>query len=138
MPGKEISHFGVVKEITPEKISVEIVSESACGACSAAGVCSAAEAKKKEISLPASAYGNLSVGDRVEVVLKPSMGVKAVVLAYVLPLAVLIPAVVALSYTGISELLVGLAGICGAGLYYGILFFFKDKLSKEYVFELRK
>ena len=66
------------------------------------------------------------------------MGVKAVVLAYVLPLAVLIPAVVALSYTGISELLVGLAGICGVGLYYGILFFFKDKLSKEYVFELRK
>ena len=134
----EISHIGVVKEITSEKISVEIISESACGSCSAAGLCSAAEAKKKEIVVTAGPFDNYSVGEQVKVVLRQSMGLKAVLLAYVLPLIILMALVVSLSYTGIGELATGLIGICGVLLYFAILYFFRRRLAREYVFEIKK
>ena len=111
----EISHIGVVKEITSEKISVEIISESACGSCSAAGLCSAAEAKKKEIVVTDGSFDNYSVGEQVKVVLRQSMGLKAVL-----------------------ELATGLIGICGVLLYFAILYFFRRRLAREYVFEIKK
>ena len=43
----EISHRGKVVSITPEITRVEIVSESACGACHAKGLCSLGDAKVK-------------------------------------------------------------------------------------------
>lgn len=138
MSAGEISHIGVVKEITSENISVEIISESACGSCSVAGLCSAAEAKKKEIVVTAGPFDNYSVGEQVKVVLRQSMGLKAVLLAYVLPLIILMALVVSLSYTGIGELATGLIGICGVLLYFAILYFFRRRLAREYVFEIKK
>ena len=48
----EISHRGKVVSITPEITRVEIVSESACGACHAKGLCSLGDAKVKVVEQP--------------------------------------------------------------------------------------
>lgn len=138
MPAGEISHIGVIKGITPENISVEIVSESACGSCGAAGLCSAAEARKKIIDVRRFSSEKYEEGEKVNVVLRQTMGTRAVILAYVIPLVILMIAVVALSYTGLSELVTGFIGIGGVALYYTVLYFFRKTLSKEYVFEIKK
>lgn len=88
--------------------------------------------------MTAGPFDNYSVGEQVKVVLRQSIGLKAVLLAYVLPLIILMALVVSLSYTGIGELATGLIGICGVLLYFTILYFFRRRLAREYVFEIKK
>ena len=47
MAKNEISHKGVIKSVTPELTTVEIVSTSACAECHAKGMCGMAESKVK-------------------------------------------------------------------------------------------
>ena len=77
MAKNEISHKGVIKSVTPELTTVEIVSTSACAECHAKGMCGMAESKVKEISVPTDPYSDYSPGDEVQVMLKKSMGLNA-------------------------------------------------------------
>ena len=63
----EISHRGRVLSVTPEVTTVEIISESACGACHAKGFCSLGESKVKRIEVPTSGWSDFRPGDEVEV-----------------------------------------------------------------------
>lgn len=132
----EISHSGKIVEITPQQMVVEIVSESACSSCHASALCGMAEIKHKKIELPAQV--GYSIGEEVWVNLKKTMGMKAVWLAYVLPLLVLIAGVLLFSALGMAELLCGLASLALVALYYLIIFLFRNKLKNEYTFYIKK
>ena len=71
-----VSHKGRVTAVTPQLTTVEIVSESACSACHAKGLCSLGEQQTKIVEVPTSGWDMLSPGDEVEVLLKASMGHK--------------------------------------------------------------
>jgi len=137
MASENISHTGKIVGIDPQFTTVEIISESACSACHAAGLCGVSEATTKAIQLPTT-LGNWSVGQEVEVVLKRSMGFKAVWLAYVIPLLVLIAVLLVLVQLGVKELVAGLIAIAATALYYLILWLFKDKLANEYSFYIKE
>lgn len=133
-----VSHRGRIIGITPETTSVEIISESACSACHAAGLCGLAEAKAKVIEVPTVGWGKLhSVGDEVEVVLKASMGHKAVWIAYVVPLFVLVGALLGLVSAGVGEVVAGLSAIGAVAVYYGIVYLLRDTLRNEYIFTIK-
>ena len=134
---QEISHEGRIISITPEFTTVEILSESACASCHAASLCGMSEAKRKEIELPTT-LGDWEVGQTVLVNLKRSMGIKAVWLAYVLPLVVLVACIILLSGTGRGELFTGLVSIAAVAVYFLILFLFRDRLRHEYSFYIKK
>lgn len=139
MAGKEeITHPGKILEITPSQILVEIEARSACAACHASGLCGLSDSEQKIISVPASFRDNYSVGEEVDVVLKASMGHKAVWLAYCIPLVVLITVIFTALKSGMSELAAALLGICGAALYYFVLWLKRDRLRTEYSFIIRK
>ena len=133
----EISHRGRIVSVTPEETVVQIVSESACAACHAKGLCSLGDATVKEVSLPTRGWDNYRVGDEVSVVLRASMGHKAVWLAYVVPLLVLVAALLGTLAAGGSELLAGLAAIGAVGLYYGVIWLLRDRLRKDYIFNIK-
>lgn len=135
---EEVTHSGKIVDINPQFTSVEIVSESACSSCHAAGLCGISEYTKKAIQVPTSAWEDYKVGDDVEVVLKASMGHKAVWLAYVLPLVVMVAGLLVSLGAGASELLSGAVSILAAALYYIVLWLFRDRLRNEYVFTLKK
>ena len=135
---EEVTHSGKIVDINPQFTSVEIVSESACSSCHAAGLCGISEYTKKAIQVPTSAWEDYKVGDDVEVVLKASMGHKAVWLAYVLPLVVMVAGLLVSLGVGASELLSGAVSILAAVLYYIVLWLFRDRLRNEYVFTLKK
>lgn len=116
---------------------MRIISESACGACHAKGLCSAAESVVKEVQVPTSATPLRKVGDKVEVVMRATMGHKAVALAYLAPLVLLIAAIVALSALGLEEFWVGLGAIAAVALYYLILWFMRSSLRNSYEFKIR-
>ena len=85
-----ISHKGKVISSGQGIISVEIVSESACSACHAAGLCGMSESRKKIVEVPAVHGRDFSVGQEVEVCLAPKTGLKAVLLSYVIPAMILL------------------------------------------------
>lgn len=85
---EEVSHRGRVLSVDAEKIRVEIISSSACTSCHAAGLCSMSEAVKKIVDVPAFGNSGYAPGDEVELVLTASMGMKAVLAAYAVPLVI--------------------------------------------------
>ena len=133
----EISHIGKIVAIDADFITVEIVAESACASCHAAGMCGTADATHKAITVPAT-MGNWTVGQEVHVLLKRSMGFKAVWLAYAIPLAVLLAVLLGLNAAGMSELASGLIAIAAVAIYYLVLLLFRDKLRNEYSFYIKE
>ena len=69
MAKNEVSHKGIVKSVTPELTTVEILSLSACAECHAKGMCGIADSEIKEISVPTDPYSDHKPGDEVEVML---------------------------------------------------------------------
>lgn len=136
MVEEEISHSGRVVDITPAEIMVEIVSESACSSCHAASMCGMSEIKKKQISVPA--VPGYEVGEEVWVNLKRSMGLKAVWVAYVMPLILLVADILTTSALGAGEVLCGVSALAVVGIYFLLIYLFRNKLKNEYTFYIKK
>ncbi|MBQ8061560.1 MAG: SoxR reducing system RseC family protein [Bacteroidales bacterium] len=132
-----ISHKGRVVSVDQGKINVEIVSESACAACHAAGLCGMSESRKKIVEVPAPRGREFAVGQEVEVCLAPKTGLKAVLLSYVLPVMILLFLILSLPLIGLGELAGGLVAIGGVAVYYLILYFCKGRLAEGYEFFIR-
>ena len=133
----EITHRGRIVSITPEFTTVEIVSESACAACHAKGLCSLGDSKVKQVEVPTRGWDNYTVGQEVSVVLRATMGHKAVWLAYVVPLLVMVAALLGILSAGGSELAAGLGAIGAVAAYYAVIWLLRDRLRKEYVFNIK-
>ena len=132
----EISHAGRIIDITPSVTTVEIVSESACSACHAKGLCGVSESKTKTVQVPTRGWDSFKVGDEVSVVLKASMGHKAVWIAYVAPLAVLMAVILGASGLGMGELASGLTALGAVAAYYFVVWLFRARLKSEYIFNI--
>ena len=133
----EIKHKARVIEMTPEFTTVEVLVSSACAECHAKGLCGMSEVQEKVISLPTDPYAAYNVGDQVELCTKMSMGMKAVWLSYVIPLAVLMILILSLSVVFESEALVGLVSVGGVALYYFVIWLLRGRLNNEFVFYIK-
>ena len=134
---EQVMHTGQVVSMTPKTTTVQIVSHSACSECHAAGLCGLSEFTEKAVEVPTGPYATYGVGDEVQVVLKASMGFKAVWIAYFLPLVVLLAVALGLIALGVPEVVAGLAGIGAVALYYLGVWLLRDRLRNEYVFTIQ-
>ena len=134
---EQITHKGRIVAIDPDITTIEIIAESACASCHAKGLCGLGEEKVKQIQVRTSAWTPRQVGDEVEVVLKKSMGYKAVFIAYGLSLVVLFAALMLLGALGVGELWAGLGALGAVAVCYFVLFLFRNKISKDYSFFLK-
>ena len=133
----EIRHSGKVLEMTPDFTTVQIMVSSACSSCHAKGLCGMSEEEEKVIMVPTDPYAEYNVGDEVQVYTKMTMGLKAVWISYVIPLAVLMILILSLSPVIANELMLGLAALAGVALYYFGIWLFRDRLSNEFVFYIK-
>lgn len=130
-----IRHDGRVIAVNGDEVRVQIVQADACSACRAKKMCMSAESQTKEMVVQA--LEPLAEGDEVEVMIYPRAGWKAVLLAYILPFAVLAGAVAVLS-RWLSETVAGTVALCAVGVYYLGLGCFRGKLQREFRFTARK
>ena len=133
---EQVSHKGRVVRMTPQSTVVAIEQHAACSSCHAAGLCGMADVAEKAVEVPADPYASYRVGDEVEVVLKATMGMKAVWLAYFIPLLVLLAVILLLVALGVGEVAAGLAGIGAIAVYYFLLWLLRNRLRNEYVFTI--
>lgn len=134
-----IEHSGVVERTDPETVHVRITSRSACGTCKAREACGLAEAQEKIVAVKTHDAAMYAVGDAVMVGVRRSAGMRAVVLAYVGALAVLL-AVLAGTIAGLgwSEGVGALAAIAGVGVYYFALWLLRAKIEHTIQFTITK
>ncbi|MCF0164002.1 MAG: SoxR reducing system RseC family protein [Bacteroidales bacterium] len=144
MAGRNINrveHEGVVKEVGENVIKVEIVSKSACSACHAKSMCSMSDQKEKIIEIPYSIESlvqDIKQGDKVNVVLQSSLGLKAVFISYVIPLIILMILIVTLPKVGLDELMTGVCSLAGVAVYYLFVLMFRNKLERIFTFSIEK
>ena len=132
-----VEHEGRIVGISEDYINVEIVNKSACAACHAKAVCAASDQSIKYIEIPHSIdtlARDYKVGDEVNVVMKSSLDLKAIWIAYVIPLIVLVSGVLVLSAFHLPELYVGAGALGLIAVYYLGVFLFRNKLSKIFTF----
>lgn len=134
---EEVAHKGKVVKMTPQVTTVAILQHGACSQCHAAGLCGMSDLAEKIVEVPTDPYAFYGVGDEVEVLLKASMGMKAVWLAYFIPLLVLLAVVLTLSALQVGEVATGISALVAVGLYYLLLYLFRDTLKNEYIFTIK-
>ena len=86
---ESINHTGFVEKIDGDTVFVRITQQSACSGCHAQSMCSASEKKDKIIEVP-DRSGRFSVNEEVIICGQNSMGLQAVLLAFVIPLVIVI------------------------------------------------
>ena len=133
-----VEHRGKVIEVLPHQVSVEILQQSACATCHAKSACMASDQEVKVVQVEPEFGVTDDIGEEVKVLLSQILGFKAVVFSYLIPLAILMILLLALPPVLHSDLWVGLACIGGIALYYLVLWMFKNRLKKEFVFTIEK
>lgn len=137
MTKNTIKHLGIVENIQGSHLSVRIVQTSACAACSAKGHCSSADSKEKIIDITDSGSYPYQVGEKVMVVGEMSMGVKAVVLAFILPFLLLVVSLFLFMAWLENELYSALLSLAVLVPYYFILWLNKTRLKQNFSFTIK-
>lgn len=132
-----IRHEGVVVSVTGKTAHIVISQASACQACKAQSMCMSSDSKEKEMD--ALMLEPMQVGDKVEVEVKGHLAWRAVLLAYLLPFAIMmLVMLVLLKATALSEPVVGTVSLSSIALYYIILGIFNKRLRRHFTFTARK
>ncbi len=131
-----IEHEGIVTEVSPQLIKVRIVNESACASCHAKGACTAADLQDKIIDIYQS-ESEVQTGQRVMVLGKKSLAPKAVLLAYVYPILIMLAVLIITFYVANNELLAGGLTLAALVPYYVVIYMLKDKLKRTFSFTIK-
>ena len=137
MRDEVITHDGVVKSIEGECVHVTIVQSAACAGCAAKSMCASAEAKEKVVDVLTPEAAMYRVGQKVVLEGHLSDGRRAAIIAYGLPLLLLLPVLfIAIRFTG-SDTFGALCALGAVALYYAVIsLFFRERLQQNFSFRM--
>ncbi len=129
-----IRHQGVVEQITSTSCFVRILQQAACSGCSVKHLCNSSESKEKIIE---ASIGDMpvQVGQTVVVEGALKQGLRAALMAYAVPLILLVVVLFVGSHFW-NEDVGAVLSLSFVLLYYGILFLFRDRMSKRFRFRV--
>lgn len=133
---KTIDHIGVIQGIDGSHIDVCITSFSACASCHAKGACSASDSSEKVISVFMSDHSHV-VGETVKVVMKQSLGFRALFWGYLLPFILVLTVLIVLTAVKVEEGKAGLASLAILPVYYLLLYLFRGRVTRQFNFEIQ-
>jgi len=132
---KTVEHLGKVQEVTANTVLVNIVSQSACSACHAKGACGMAEATEKTVQVNKPNH-HYTIGQEVKVLLKQSLGYRALILGYVTPFLIVLITLIMLTAIEVPEGRAGLVSLSTLVPYYFGLYILRDRVSKQFSFDI--
>ena len=132
MSEENISHEGIITKITDDELEIKIVSQSACAACHAKSACTMGDQAEKILTVPRPEGREFHLLQKVNVVMAVGQGNKAAVLAYLLPIVLLLAVLFVCLGLGLGEGLSALIGILALVPYYLVLYLRRDKLKKRF------
>ena len=132
-----IYHNGRIQSIIDDKIFVKIIQRSACAGCHAQSMCSASDQKEKIIEVTDSS-GLYQPDEEVIICGRTSLGMQAVVLAFIVPIVFMVSAIVIGNTLKWEETLSALIAIITLTIYYCLLYLMRDKLKRKFIFTIKK
>jgi sigma-E factor negative regulatory protein RseC len=114
----DITHSGFVSEVADGRVKVSLFRPEACGGCQMKDYCGGDNDERQEFEVTANGY---KVGDEVELNMSTATGLRAVLVAYLLPFAVLLVSLVVSLQVGLTEAQAALVSLSITGFYYVIL-----------------
>ena len=131
-----ISHEGVVNKITDDELEIKILALSACAACHAKSACGMGEQAEKILTVPRPKNRTFDLNQRVNVRMAIGQGNKAAILAYLIPIVLLLAVLFACLGLGLNEGLAALISIVALVPYYIVLYLKRDQLKKRFEYTI--
>ena len=131
-----ISHEGIVTKITDDELEIKILAQSACAACHAKSACGMGEQAEKILTVPKPKDKDFELGQKVDVKMAIGQGNKAAVLAYLLPVILLLAVLFVCLGLGLSEGLSALISFLALIPYYMVLYLRRDKLKWKFEYSI--
>ena len=131
-----ISHEGIVTKITDDELEIKILAQSACAACHAKSACGMGEQAEKILTVPRPKERDFALNQKVNVRIAIGQGNKAAVLAYLIPIVLLLAVLFTCLGLGLGEGLSALISIVALVPYYIGLYLRRDKLKKKFEYTI--
>ena len=131
-----ISHEVIVTQITDDELEIKILAQSACAACHAKSACGMGEQAEKILTVPRPKDKDFQLGQKVDVKMSIGQGNKAAVLAYLLPVILLLAVLFVCLGLGLSEGLSALISFIALIPYYMVLYLRRDKLKQKFEYTI--
>lgn len=132
-----IEHTGLVVSVSDSIANVRIQQQSACAACHAKGMCSAADVADKILEV--STLGKtITEGQQVQIAGRSELGMQAVLIAYVIPFVLMLIVLFGVVLFTNNEVWGAIASLSVLFPYYGTLFFFRGKIKKQFSFFIKQ
>ncbi len=128
-----IEHQGVIISIDGSIAHVKIEQTSACASCHVKSVCGASDKSEKIIDANIM-DDTLKIGDEVTIIGQKSLGVQAVLLAYVLPFAMIVAVLFIANIFTVNELIIGTCALASLIPYFAILRLMRNKIQAKFQF----
>lgn len=136
MTNETISHEGVITKITDNELEIKILAQSACAACHAKSACGMGEQAEKILTVPRPKDKEFTLMQKVNVKMAIGQGNKAAILAYLIPIILLLAVLFVCLGLGISEGLSALISIVALIPYYIVLYLKRDKLKQKFEYTI--
>ena len=127
-----ISHEGIVTKITDDELEIKILAQSACAACHAKSACGMGEQAEKILTVPRPKGQDFALNQKVNVKMAIGQGNKAAVLAYLIPIILLLAVLFVCLGIGLGEGLAALISIVALIPYYIVLYMKRNKLKRQF------
>ena len=132
-----LEHKGKITKIENKTATINIEVESACASCHAKEMCTSLDKGTKQVFAEID-NEEFEEGEIVNVTIKESTGIKAVLLAYFLPFIFLTTTLILVLHFTESEALAGILSIAILLPYYFVLYLFRKKINKKFVIYVKK
>ena len=133
---REITHRGIVQRCYDDCVVVSFDQPAACAGCHAEGSCRMTGSAGREMEIDG--RNDLKPGDEVLVHIKQSAGYRALAFGYLFPAVILLVAVPVLISAGFDEMAAGSGSLLLLLIYYSILYLFRKRIDRKFVFTLNK
>lgn len=128
-----IEHQGIIIDIDGKLAHVKIEQTSACASCHVKSVCGASDKSEKIIDANIMDK-SLKVGDQVTIIGQKSLGIQAVLLAYILPFIVIIATLFIANIFTTNELIIGTCALASLIPYFVVLRLMRNKIQAKFQF----
>lgn len=134
-----VEQKGIVIKKQENKVVVKIEQKSTCSSCHARGACTSLDKKDKEIEITTKYVENYNIGDEVIITISTKLGMKAVFIAFVLPLILIVVALfLSIKIFSLSQSLSALISLLVLSAYYFFLYKQNLFLSKQFNFTIKE
>lgn len=132
-----IEHSATVINVDGEFITVDILSRSACAACTLKDNCGIFDCKTKEIKIKTDTPDRFTPGQNVMIVIDENHGWTAVFFGYILPLLLVLAALGTTLFVTEDETAAGIYSLMILIPYYLILMLFKKAFARKLIFRIK-